>query len=144
MCTKLFIFSYFVFEVLLIWLSGLLLFCILQLSRWWPIYEDIWDLLFPDIVNSSWLSHSERSSLGLTWLKLINFPAKLPEWYLSEALTVNQFHSDFREPARWMVSTSQPIRSLQEGGPNLLIILSGVDSQCAGAARVTKMVLIKE
>lgn len=38
----------------------------------------------------------------------------------------------------------EPIKFLREGGTNLLIILSGLERRCAAAARVTKMVLIKE
>lgn len=43
-----------------------------------------------------------------------------------------------------MVWIFQLIRFTQGGGTNLLIILCGVDFQCAAATRVTKMVLIKE
>lgn len=38
----------------------------------------------------------------------------------------------------------RPIRFSLEGGTNLLIIRARADPQCAAAARVTKMVLIKE
>ena len=43
-----------------------------------------------------------------------------------------------------MMWFSQPITFVLEGGTNLLIILSDDERQRACAARVTKMVLIKE